>query len=159
MKPPVKRVSLPVLIIAFVLMIVLLGGMVLAAQYHGHAVRFGFAPGPQAFGLARMAESASPQYKVTIYEEEKTVLRALDNRVLDAALVPVQLALALPQEEYAIHGVFSVTDLLAVSTEDTVLGMQSLSGRPLILSESLRGSKEESMLLLLLLQLLDKHLI
>lgn len=150
MKAPVKRVSTPVLITAFLLLIVLLGGMVLAAMYHGNAVRLAFTPGPQAFGMARLAQSVSPQHSVTTYNEEETVLRALQNHVADAALLGAEDALALPEELYEIRGVFSVTDLLAVSDEETVLSMQSLSGRKLILPEVLRGSKEESMLLKLL---------
>lgn len=150
MKSPVKRVSTPVLITAFLLMLVLLGGMVFGAMYHGHAIRFGFVPSPHAFGLARLAQASSPQHNVTLYDQEETVLRALDNQVLDAALVSVENALALPEDTYEIRGVFSVTDLLAVSEEETVLGMQSLSGRKLVLPETLRGSKEESMLLKLL---------
>lgn len=149
MNAPVRRVSARTLIAAFIIMILLLGGMVWAALHHGTPVRFGLTPGAHAFGAARLLQYASPQYETTLYDENETVLRALDNRLLDAALLPVADAVQLPAE-YEIRGVFSVVDLLVLSSEETVLDMQSLSGRALILPEALQDTAEEKMLLKLL---------
>ena len=141
MKKTNKRVSAKALIAAFVLLAVLFSGMVYAALYHGKAVQFGTVRGAHAFGAARLMQGASSQYQARMYDDEEIVLRALDNGVLDAALVSVENALKLDAEIYEIRGVFSVTDLMVLSSEDTVLGMQSLSGRKLILPEKLRGSR------------------
>ena len=149
MNAPVRHVSAKALIAAFILMILLFGGMVWAALHHGTPVRFGLTPGAHAFGAARLLQYASPQYKTTLYDDNEVVLRALNNHLLDAALLPVADAVLLPAE-YEIRGVFSVADLLVLSDEETVLDMQSLSGRALILPESLRDTTEEKMLLQLL---------
>lgn len=140
-----RRVRPVILVTAFLLLIVLFGGMVFAALHHGEKVRFGLTRGAHAFGAARMMQSASSQYTVAVYDEEEIILRALDNGLLDAAMISVEAALALP-EEYEIRGVFSVTDLLAVASDETVLNIGLLSGRALILPENLAGSKEEAML-------------
>lgn len=145
MTPP-RRVRPITLVIAFALLAVMLLGMVLFAMHQGQPVRFGLVPQAQAFGAAHLVHSASSQYTCTMYENEEIVLRALRNRVLDAALVSVPAALALPQEEFAIRGVFSVTDLLVLSDDETLLDITGLSGRTLILPAALSGSKEESML-------------
>lgn len=141
-----RRVRPLTLVIAFVLLIVLFGGMVFAALHHGEKVRFGLVPGAHAFGAARMMQSASSQYTVALYDDEEIVLRALDNNLLDAALISMDAALTLPADVYAIRGVFSVVDLLAVTEDQTVINMGALSGRALILPEPLQGSKEEAML-------------
>ncbi len=140
-----RRVRPVTIVIAFLLLIVLFGGMVFAALHHGEKVRFGLTRGAHAFGAARLMQSASSQYTVKVYDEEEIVLRALDNDLLDAALLSVEAALQLP-DDYEIRGVFSVTDLLAVTEDATVLNIGSLSGRALILPEKLMGSKEEAML-------------
>lgn len=141
-----RRVRPVILVTAFVLLIVLFGGMVFAALHHGEKVRFGLTPGAHAFGAARMMQSPSSQYIATLYDDDEVILRALDNHLLDAAMISVEAALALPEDAYEIRGVFSVTDLLVVSSDETVLNIGSLSGRALILPENLAGSKEESML-------------
>lgn len=147
-----RRVRPVTLVIAFVLLLVLLFGMVFAAQHQGDKIHFGLVPGAYAFGAAHMLKSSSPQYDCTLYDDEEVVLRALENKVLDAALLPTEQALALPQDLYGIHGVFAVTDLLVVSADETILNMGSLSGRTLILPEKCQGSKEEKMLSKLLLE-------
>lgn len=141
-----RRVRPVVIITAFVLLIVLFGGMVFAALHHGEKVRFGLVPGAHAFGAARMMQSASSQYTVALYDDEEIVLRALDNDLLDAALLSMDAALTLPEDVYEIRGVFSVVDLLAVTEDETVINMGALSGRALILPENLKDSKEEAML-------------
>lgn len=147
-----RRVRPVTLVIAFVLMAALLFGMVFAAQHQGEKIRFGLVPGAHAFGAAHMLASSSPQYVCTLYDDEEIVLRALDNGLLDAAMVSADAALKLPEDVYALHGVFAVTDLLAVSSDQTILDIGSLSGRTLILPEDCRGSKEERMLKKLLLE-------
>lgn len=142
----VRRVHPATIVIAFVLLITMLLGMAFAAMHQGDRITLGLVPGAQAFGAARMLNTASPSYNSMMYDDEEIVLRALDNRVIDAALLSVEKALALPQDTYALHGVFAVTDLMIVTADETVLNLGSLSGRALILPEDLRGSKEESML-------------
>ena len=142
----VRRVHPATIVIAFVLLITMLLGMAFAAMHQGDRITLGLVPGAQAFGAVRMLNTASPSYNSMMYDDEEIVLRALDNKVIDAALITVEKALALPQDTYALHGVFAVTDLLIVSADETVINLGSLSGRTLILPEYLRGSKEESML-------------
>lgn len=141
-----RRVRPVTLLIAFALLIVLLAGMVLLATHQGEKVRFGLTSGVHAFGAAHMLNTASPQYECRLYSDEEVVLRALDNCAVDAALLPADMALALPEEVYALHGVFSVTDMLAVTGDETVTNMGSLSGRTLILPAAYEGSREEKML-------------
>jgi len=146
MNAPTRRVSIKTLIVAFTLLVVLFSGMVFAALHHGTPVRFGLTPGAHAFGAARLLRSASPQYAAMLYDQEETVLRALDNHVIDAALVSVENAVRLDENVYEIRGVFSVTELLVLSAESTVLNMQSLSGRTLLLPKALEGSAEDRLL-------------
>lgn len=142
----IRRVHPAVLATSFALLIMMLFCIVFAAQHHGDKVEFGFIPGAHAFGASRMLQSASPHYACIRYDSEEIILRALDNKVIDAALLSVETALSLPQDTYAMHGVFSVTDLCVVASEETILNISSLSGRTLILPAALEGSKEESML-------------
>lgn len=148
--PKPRRVRPVTLLIAFLLLVVLLVGMVLFAMHQGEKVRFGLARSAHAFGAAHMLSTASPQYECLMYSDDAVVLRALDNRLIDAALLPADMALQLPEAEYALHGVFSVTDLMAVTGDETVINMGSLSGRTLILPDALAGSREENMLIKLL---------
>lgn len=147
-----RRVRPVTLVIAFALLIALLFGMVLAARHQGDKIRFGLVPDAHAFGAAHMLASSSPQYVCTLYDDEEIVLRALDNGLIDAAMVSVDAALKLPEDVYALHGVFAVTDLLAVSGDQTIINIGGLSGRTLILPENCQGSKEEAMLKKLLLE-------
>lgn len=147
-----RRVRPVTLLIAFMLLAVLLGGMVFAALHQGEKIRFGLVPGAHAFGAAHMLSSSSPQYTCTLYDDEEIVLRALDNQVIDAAMISVEAALELPEDVYGIHGVFAVTDLLVVSEDETILNIGSLSGRVLILPETCRGGKAALMLQKLLLE-------
>lgn len=141
-----RRVRPVTLVIAFLLMLTLLFGMVFAAQHQGEKIRFGLVSGAHAFGAAHLLQSASPSYDSVLYSDEDVVLRALDNQLIDAALVSVSKALDLPEDTYALHGVFAVMDLLAVSAEETVLNIGSLSGRTLIMPQKLQGSKEAGMM-------------
>jgi len=145
-----RRVRPVTLICAFALMTVLLCGMVFAALHHGNKVRFGLVPSAQAFGAAHLLQTSSSQYTCTMYEEEEVILRALDNNLLDAALISAQSAVSLPADLYEIRGVFSVTDLLVLSEDETVLNMGALSGRTLILPAALEFSRESNLLQLLL---------
>ena len=142
----IRRVHPATIVIAFVLLLSLLLGMTFAATQQGNRITLGLVPGAQAFGAARLLNAASPSYNSILYDDEEIILRALDNRVIDAALLSVEKALALPQDSYALHGVFAVTDLMAVAADETILNMGSLSGRKLILPQHLGGGKEESML-------------
>ena len=126
-----RRVRPVTLVIAFLLMLTLLFGMVFAAQHQGEKIRFGLVSGAHAFGAAHLLQSASPSYDSVLYSDEDVVLRALDNQLIDAALVSVSKALDLPEDTYALHGVFAVMDL---------------SGRTLIMPQKLQGSKEAGML-------------
>ena len=146
-----RRVHPLAIVIAFLLLIAMFGGMVFAALHHGTPVRFGLTPGAHAFGAARLLQYSSPQYKAVMYDDEATVLRALDNNLLDAALVCADHAQALDDSVYEIRGVFSVLELIALSSESTVLDVQSLSGRALILPESLQNTPEDLMLRQLLI--------
>jgi len=148
--PKPRRVRPLTIITAFALLIALFFGMVFAALHHGEKVRFGLVPGTHAFGAAHLMQSASPQYTCTAYTDEEALLRALDNRLLDAALLSVENALTLPEDQYMIHGVFSVTELVAVCADQTVTGMGSLSGRTLILPADLKDGKADAMLKTLL---------
>lgn len=148
----IRRVHPLALTVSFLLLIVLLFGMTFAALHQGDKVRFGYTAGAHAFGAAHLLSASSSQYVCTAYSTEEVLLRALDNDLLDAALLPVESALKLPEDVYALHGVFSVLDLLAVSSDETMLDIGSLSGRVLILPEKLQGSKEEKMLNELLLE-------
>lgn len=141
-----RRVHPMTLIISFVLLIVLLFGMVFVARHQGDKIRFGLVSGAHAFGAAHLLASSSPQYVCTLYDDEEIVLRALDNGLIDAAMVSVDAALKLPEDVYALHGVFAVTDLLVLSSDQTIINIGGLSGRTLILPENCQGSKEEVML-------------
>lgn len=145
-----RRVRPAILVTAFALLVVLLIGMVFAALHQGDKVRFGLTRGAHAFGAARMLQEASPQYTVSLYDEEEIILRALNNHLLDAALLSVDAALTLPEDVYEIRGVFSVMELVAATGDETVISMGALSGRTLILPEKLQGGKEEALLRLLL---------
>ena len=146
----IRRVRPLTIVIAFFLLIVLFFGMVFAALHHGEKVHFGYVSGVHAFGAAHLLQSASPQYTCSPFSNEDALVRALDNQLTDAALISIEKALTLPEDRYMIHGVFSVTELTAVTHDATVTGMGSLSGRTLILPSDLENTKTAAMLQALL---------
>jgi len=134
--------------VAFAALLGLLALLIWQGVRRGDAVRVGVPKSAAAYGAAMLLQTPSAQYACTLGSTAQALQDALTDGMLDAALLPYDLAAAA--EECEIRAVLGYESLLVISRGGRLRVVEDLRGRTLTLPEALRCSRAEGMLKTLL---------
>lgn len=132
---------------AFTALLLLLAMIVAPGLRHNGGVRVGVLKTAQAYGTAMLLQTPSAQYDAVLSADEGALAAALARGELDAAVIP--FAAAREIDGGVIRAVLSYENLWCVSAEK-LPDITALAGREVTLSERLRGTRGEKMLMELL---------
>jgi hypothetical protein len=142
-----KSVSVSKFIGLFIILIIALIGIVIVSYLNDHSdqvqpMKVGLGYDPLSYCASVLLENSSSDYVISLVKSSDDLVQELNDQTFDAVLLPMNDLSGLDMKAYMIVAVTSSLNLVVIENGNSVLSINNLDGRTVILPDSLKYTPE-----------------